>query len=87
MAFSEESFKKAKDIITARKASAEEQAEKRLREVHLRSPEIREIDLQFPKIGQKIVEAVMLGKGREETNAIIAEIKAESRPQREPEMV
>lgn len=78
MAFSEESFKRAKDIITLRKANAEEMAEKRLREIHLKSPEIKEIDLQFPTIGQKIVEAVMLGKSKEETNAIISEIKAES---------
>lgn len=78
MAYSEESFRRAKDVITGRKAEADAQAENRLREVHLKSPAIREIDLAFPKIGQKIVEAVMLGKSKDETNAVLSEIRAES---------
>ncbi len=78
MAYSEESFRKAKDIITERKTGAERNAEQRLREVHLKSPEIKEIDSAFPKIGQKIVEAVMLGRSKDETNAIINDIKTES---------
>ncbi len=78
MAYNEESFRKAKDIITKRRSEADEQAERRLREVHSRSPEIKEIDAAFPKIGQKIVEAVMLGKPKDETDAIINDIKAES---------
>ena len=78
MAYNSDSLKKAKDIITLRKTSAEENAKARLLELHLKSPEIKEIDEGFPKIGQKIVEAVLLGKPKEETNAIIEEIKAES---------
>ena len=78
MAYNSDSLKKAKDIITLRKTSAEENAKARLLEIHLKSPEIKEIDEGFPKIGQKIVEAVLLGKPKEETNAIIEEIKAES---------
>ena len=78
MAYNSDSLKKAKDIITLRKTSAEENANKRLLEIHLKSPEIKEIDEGFPKIGQKIVETVLLGKPKEETNAIIEEIKAES---------
>ncbi len=78
MAYSEESFRKAKDILTARKTEADKKAEQRLREVHLKSPEIKEIDLAFPKIGQKIVDAVMLGKSKDETTAILSEIKTES---------
>ena len=64
MAYNSDSLKKAKDIITLRKTSAEENAKARLLEIHLKSPEIKEIDEGFPKIGQKIVEAVLLGKER-----------------------
>ena len=78
MAYSEESFRKAKDVITGRKTRADAEADMRLREVHQKSPEIREIDLSFPKIGQKIVDAVMLGKSKDETSAILSEIRAES---------
>lgn len=79
MAYKNDSFKRAKDIITERKASADEKAELRLREVHLKSPEIAEIDLAFTKIPQKLIEAIMLGKDAEERKAIIIEMEAESK--------
>lgn len=78
MSFSEESFKKAKDILSRRRADADAAAEDRLRKVHSVSPEIEEIDVGFSHIGQRIVEAVMLGKSKEETDSVISEIRAES---------
>ena len=78
MAFSQDSFKKAKDILSKRKADAIEGSERRTREIHLRSPEIKEIDVAYSKIGQKLVEAVLLGKSKDETDALISELRDES---------
>lgn len=78
MGFSEESFKKAKDILIRRKTDAIEISNRRTQEIHLKSPEIKEIDKQFSSLGQKLVEAALSGKSKEETDALIIELRDEN---------
>ena len=78
MSFSTENIAVAKDIIGERKLKAEAEANARLIEVYKLCPELKEIDAEFPKIGEKIMLAFADLKDKEATQRRIAELQAES---------
>ena len=61
MSYNTEYLNTAKAILTERRANADAQANARLSEVYKKLPDIREIDLAFAGIGQKIISAFAEG--------------------------
>ena len=55
MAYSTENLNEVKALLAQRRSKAEADAQKRLFEIHAISPEIKEIDACFPKIGAQII--------------------------------
>lgn len=78
MGFSPETIKRVKSILSNRKASAEAEAEAKLRRLYAEIPELREIDAAFPKLGASIVSLISGSISDEERTDRIDALKRES---------
>ena len=78
MSFSSENIAAAKAIIGDRKIKADAEATIRLKEVYKLCPELREIDSEFPRIGQELIGVFADLKDQAKAQKRIAELKAES---------
>ncbi len=78
MSYTPENLNAAKDILTKRRTDAEAAAQKRLIEVYARSPEIKEIDMCFPKIGAEIIGLFAHKGTAEEKQKLIDALHKES---------
>lgn len=78
MGFSPEIVARVKSILSSRKACAEAEAEKRLRQLHEKIPELREIDAAFPKLGASIVALASGGLSEAEIARQVEALKRES---------
>lgn len=78
MSYSTESINEAKALLAKRRAEAEAQAQSRLMQIYALSPEIKEIDLGFPKIGAEIIALFAEKSSAKEKQEKIDALHAES---------
>ncbi len=76
MAFRRQEYTKANALLAERKLRAEQNAERKLADIHRKLPEIKAIDASLGKTERKIIDAIRLGRdGIEER---IASLEAET---------
>lgn len=76
MGYRKEEYIKANELLAERRTKAEAVAERRLRDVYLKIPDIKEIDRELSATERKIIDAIRLGpQGIKER---IAELEAEN---------
>lgn len=63
MAHRKEDYIKANAVLSERKLRAEAEAERRLAEMYMKIPELKNIDKELAKTERKIVDAIRLGPG------------------------